>query len=126
MHRHRQAILAALLALGCASGEPGPHSDPQGVQLSLFGDSRCSDPVFGQMAAQCCTGGDGEAGHDNCFAFGARWTPDGRKLSDRASFHLCNAEFLTCQLRWGVPPDIAEIRWRAVERLGWGSFHQSD
>jgi hypothetical protein len=116
----RRLTLAALLALGCASGEPGPHSDPQGVQLSLFGDGGCSDPVWRQMAMQCCVD------HDQCYAFGARWTPDGRKLSDRASFHLCNAEFLTCQLRWGVPPDIAEIRWRAVEALGWGSFNQSD
>jgi hypothetical protein len=116
----RRALLSALVALSCAGSDPGPHSDPQGIQLPLFGDRKCSDPIFGQTAMQCCSE------HDNCYAFGRRWTPDGIELSDRASFHLCNAEFLACMLRWGVPPDVAEIRWRAVEELGWDSFHQRD
>ncbi len=112
----RRWAFALLLLVGCAA--PGPYSDPEGVQLPLFGDRKCSDPVFRQTAMQCC------AEHDNCFAFGARWTPDGRKLSDSASFALCNVEFEACMVSWGVPPWVAAKRREAVDRFGWGSFNR--
>ena len=114
-----RVVAVSLLALACAT--PGPYSDPDGVQLPLFGDQRCSDPVFGQMALQCCSE------HDNCFAFGARQTPDGReRLSDRASFALCNVEFEACNLAWGVPPWAAKLRREGVDRWGWDHFEKRE
>lgn len=84
-------------------------SDPQGVQLPLFGDHGCSDPVFDQAAGQCCTE------HDIAFAAGGT----------RQDFHLANAEFLACMLLWDVPPSIAYARWRVVDGpLGWEAWNE--
>jgi hypothetical protein len=92
-----------LLLAACT---PGPFAKPRFIQLGLGGDRACSDPVFGQLAAQCCIE------HDNAF-----WA--GGTVQD---FHLANAEFLACQLLWGVDPEVAYARWGAVERGGLDSW----
>ena len=83
--------------------------DPHGVQLPLGGDRQCSDPVFGQLALQCCSE------HDLAYWAGGT----------RQDFHLANAEFLACMLLWDVPPEIARARYEAVEAFGWGSWRES-
>lgn len=100
-------LCAPLVVLGCACDG---WQDPQGVQLPLFGDQRCSDPVFDQAAMQCCTE------HDVAFAAGGT----------EQDFHLANAEFLACMLLWDVPPTVAYARWRAVERFGWSSWTERE
>ena len=77
------------------------------MQISLFGDRMCSDPVYGQIATQCCME------HDIDFAVGG----------DEAAFHVANDKFLGCMLRWGVPRDVALARWLALEEFGRGSFN---
>ena len=104
---HGRGALGVVIALvGCAGD---PYADPDGVQISLFGDRMCSDPVYGQIATQCCME------HVNCFAFGGT----------EENFHACNDEFLGCMLRWGVPRDAALARWLAVEQFGRDSFRWS-
>lgn len=108
----RLSVLALLLVGATCSS----HQDPEGIQLSLFGDRRCSDPVFDQMAMQCCVGSADELGHDNCYAAGGT-------EQDRFT---CDAEFLACMALWGVPPSVAEARYRAVRRWGDESFHYTE
>lgn len=103
----RTSLAALLLLLGCAT-VPGPYSDPEGVQLSLFGDRKCSDPVYGQTAMQCCQE------HDNSFTVGGT----------RQDFHIANAEFLVCMLLWDVPLTVALDRYEAVSHLGWKSWNE--
>jgi len=95
-----------------ACGTPGPYSARE-IQLPLGGDRKCSDPVLGQTAMQCCTGWEGYAGHDNCY-----WA--GGTEQDRFA---CDAEFLACMAIWGVPEEIAEPRYRVLRKLGGGSFN---
>ena len=107
----RALVLAAVLLLaGCAT-----YQDEY-AQLPLFGDRKCSDPVFGQMADQCCFE------HDRCFHARGRWAPDGEPLSDGQAFRLCNVEFEACMLEWGVPPKIAGARRKALDYFGRPSF----
>jgi len=96
--------IAFYVVLACAS-----YDDPQGVQLPLFGDRQCSDPVYGQLAVQCCYE------HDNCYAYGG----------DQNAFHACNHEFAACLHVWGVDHEIAEARYNAVRLFGRGSFRWS-
>lgn len=99
----------AFVTAGCVSCATDPWADPQGVQLPLFGDRKCSDPIGVQVAEQCC------GFHDNAYAAGG--TEQDRAIAD--------AEFLLCMLMWDVPPDIAELRWWAVRRHGKDSFHHT-
>lgn len=101
--------MLACVAVSCAS-DFDPYADPDGVQLSLFGDRRCSDPISGEVAGQCCQD------HDLCFALGGT----------EQDFAICNAAFLDCMLRWDVPPHVAESRWLAVRDLGRRSFRWHD
>lgn len=103
LRQARQVVAVVLLAglTACVSGYS--YVDPQGVQIPLGGDRVCSDPVYDQMAPQCCSE------HDNAFWVGGT----------EQDFHLANAEFLACMLLWDVPPEIAYRRWRAVDTLGW-------
>ena len=105
----RRLVLIVPLALAACT-VPGPYSDPQGVQLPLFGSRDCSDPVFDQMAMQCCSE------HDVAFAAGGTYQ----------DFRLANAEFEVCMLLWGVPPDVAYARRRAVDIWGWESWHETE
>lgn len=111
-------LLATLLMASCACDG---WQDPQGVQLPLFGDQRCSDPVFGQAAMQCCTGwtdsrGFHHIGHDNCYAAGGT----------EADRFACDAEFLACMAVAGVPESIAEARYKAVRRYGEDAFRYQE
>lgn len=97
--------LAAVLLLGC-SWEGWPWTDPA-VQLPLGGDRKCSDPVFGNAALQCCED------HDSSYWVGG---------TDQDRF-TADAEFLACMALSGVPEDIATARYEAVRRFGRGSWN---
>ena len=102
-------VCVLVYAAGCI-GAPDPWAS--NIEGRLYGSQygECSDPVYGQLGAPCC------AHHDACFERGGT-------LQD---FHLCNAEFLSCQLVWDIPPDIAEARWLGVREFGLPHFELKD